>query len=141
MRQYVHQRRLEGIARLESSRVPVSGWIKGNPTGKSEISPKVEEVDDDEHIHAFGNIPEEDGRDISHIKRQQLSSLSFHQTSSSMCDSWYASEFQLVMSADPMAAPSPSSSDPFNSYPIKLNQTDHSLIHHCKFSSNRNPRP
>ncbi|KKK14996.1 hypothetical protein AOCH_003450 [Aspergillus ochraceoroseus] len=46
MRQYMHQRRLDSIARLGAPRVPVSGWTtRTTPGSPTPLNPSVEKID------------------------------------------------------------------------------------------------
>lgn len=115
MRQYMRQRRQDGIARLEPSRISTGGWSKTADHSKSH-----EKVEDEEDAE---------------VKRNSCSPGSSLAIAGG--NDWGGlptlSELEKFSFSDPMAGPSsPAIYDPFNSYPIAMNSADHNLIHHCK---------
>ncbi|KAL1957138.1 hypothetical protein VTO42DRAFT_6281 [Malbranchea cinnamomea] len=126
MRQYVQQRRLDGIARLESTRVQLSGWVKGKSASEPKSSVKRQgHPDNGNHCVAPA---------VSNgLNQQQSTALP---NASEPFDSNCRvpnSKLDLtlrVRAADLKGMSVNSASDPFDSYPVKLNQSDHSLIHH-----------
>ncbi|KAK2741069.1 hypothetical protein FQN55_008473 [Onygenales sp. PD_40] len=132
MRQYMRQRRLDGIARLESTRVQVSGWSNaGGPAGGAAAlspSPRVEELDERENTQNRTRT-----RSVSSSRR----GVSSQPDSSSGRDDPPDNEDEVMLdilrefgTSDPKVTPGSGSVDPFNSYPLALNKSDQSLIHH-----------
>lgn len=121
MRQYMRQRRLEGIARLGSSRVSISGWAAREPVDASLDSPglkvKAEEADDgheEERINTKGRTR---GNALDHTVSGHQEDVLSNKSSAS----------------DHLPSPGPGGKrDPFDSYPISISQQDHKLINHCK---------
>jgi hypothetical protein len=132
MRQYMRQRRLDGIARLESTRVQVSGWTKGGSASGVAVASKVEEVHDDD------NTPE--GSSSSSGSSPEGEACSQRDAAAAQgTDAMLKGESQVgfdIMQefgySDPQMMPSSGRLDPFNSYPLVLKEADHDLINHCK---------
>lgn len=132
MRQYMRQRRLEGIARLGSSRVAIAGWAPRETVDTPLDSPgfkvKAEEADDgheEERINkkgrTRGNAP--DTRRRNHTVSGGSSSGHQEDVPSNR-----------PSALDRLPSPGPGGKrDPFDSYPISISQQDHKLINHCKF--------
>ncbi|EGE08119.1 hypothetical protein TEQG_06870 [Trichophyton equinum CBS 127.97] len=131
MRQYVHQRRLDGIARLESTRVQVSGWSTGSNKVQGEarsVSPKVEEVDDD------SNEQKGPCRSRSqHIQRRAsqraaaVAATTGQKLTTNSVGGSSAARFPIV---DPKAESPLTAFEPFNSLPLVLKEADNKLIDH-----------
>lgn len=135
MRQYVQQRRMDGIARL-STRAQLGGWVKGKSPGASEQFWKAEEIPDANSNQCGTRAPS--GESIDVIDVQGFPAIT---VDASRPSSLFDKDFRLKSSLRPVrwigkpcTIPIPSSpgSDPFDSYPLKLNQLDHSLIYHCE---------
>lgn len=130
MRQYVHRRRQDGIARLESTRVQLSGWSTGKSPGSESPAGKVEELDTDENtlFDAQGSC-----------ESSQYGENSY-ESSPGNCYDFKEQGLSNMVNSDNShglvslkSEPSPDSPDPFRSYPLQLNRSDYSLIDHCKF--------
>lgn len=110
MRQYMRQRRLDGIARLASSRAPVPGWLS---SADSPVEVMVK--DEPEHVEDVHCEPWKDhGTAIVPIRTRNNLSQSG--------------------SSSPVSLVSPGAGglrDPFNSYPMPISEQDHRLINHC----------
>jgi hypothetical protein len=108
MRQYMRQRRLDGIARLASSRAPMPGWLSAADLPyESMIQEDSEQVDD-----VLNRNPEDYRNAIVPIRTHH------HNPSNS----------------SPISLVSPGAGglrDPFNSYPMPISDQDHRLINHC----------
>lgn len=141
MRQYVHQRRLDGIARLESTRVQVSGWSTGSNKVQGEarsVSPKVEEVDDD------SNEQKGPCRSRSqHIQRRAsqraaaVAATTGQKLTTNSVGGSSAARFPIV---DPKAESPLTAFEPFNSLPLVLKEADNKLIDHCKSGASTHTR-
>ncbi|KAI9038496.1 uncharacterized protein KD926_010708 [Aspergillus affinis] len=134
MRQYMHQRRLDGIARLGTSRVPVSGWSTRpapNPAA-SDLSPRIKDAEDDS--------PSKSERESPSTDEEQGTSPGWQESPSQLLvpkaqiikreeePSPLMSSFQ---SSDPLASPGKGGvRDPFSCYPIPICHADHELIQH-----------
>jgi hypothetical protein len=127
MRQYMRQRRLDGIARLGSSRVPLPRW---SPRTEATLSPsdsssKVEELDDSQK-------PESE---VTRECNQVINGSSRTTTQSTTRLGIQRNEVAPVkkVSPDPIVSPGRGGlHDPFSSYPVKVSQEDQKLISHCK---------
>jgi hypothetical protein len=136
MRQYMHQRRLDSIARLGTSRMPVGGWATRPPSNPnaSETSSRVEEVQEESTTNAKGESPiktedqyvPEHGRRPSRLLIPKLHKVKREEVTSP--------PIANLNPSDPRASPGEGGKrDPFSSYPISISQVDHELIQHCKF--------
>ncbi|KAK2875358.1 hypothetical protein FQN49_001652 [Arthroderma sp. PD_2] len=136
MRQYVHQRRLDGIARLESTRVQVTGWSTGKTLSESSASPKVEELDNDEE-------PKQPCRARSQIQRRAsqraAAAAAGHRPGRSTGRASPASQsgsdtadwdHKAEVAADPKAESPLATYEPFNCFPLALKEVDNKLIDH-----------
>lgn len=138
MRRYVQQRRQDGIARL-STRTQVGGWVRGKAYAREEPHQKVREAYEDDldrpdtralaETHISGPA-----HDCSGMKSNMAKLPNTNIRGSEF--SLSSSRSQRIGTADPRVMPSSPGADPFDSYPFKLSQSDHSLIYHCKLSSN-----
>lgn len=136
MRQYMHQRRLDSIARLGPSRAPVGGWTT-RPTSHSQSagqpSSKGEDVRDES---------QEDDRDVVIVKRESADPpivvkknvrpqvISKQRIKSE--DGQLLPLSETKSSAAQVCCSDGGSKDPFCSYPITISNADHQLIQHCK---------
>ncbi|OGM42043.1 hypothetical protein ABOM_009669 [Aspergillus bombycis] len=133
MRQYMHQRRLDSIARLGASRIPVGGWTTRPPsdTHVSDTSSRVEEVQEETYANVKAESPTktEDQNNTEHIRRpSRLLIPKLHkvkreeETSPPIAD---------LATSDPRASPGEGGRrDPFSCYPILVSHVDHELIQH-----------
>lgn len=131
MRQYVHRRRQDGIARLESTRVQLSGWSTGKSPGPKSPAGKVEEL---EHVETMPFDAQG-----SYVSSQYDGSS--YESSPGRSDNFRDQGLSNLASPDRShdlvslkSEPSPDSPDPFRSYPLKLKRSDYSLIDHCKLA-------
>lgn len=131
MRQYMHRRRLDGIARLESTRVQVSGWTRNRSTGEEPPSSRVEELDgnDGRFVENGSNLPSNNPSDapFDAVAYNEPITVNTENDRKIM-----ESAFDEFGTSDPKVVPSLSYLDPFNTYPVALNEADHRLIRHCK---------
>ncbi|OAX80062.1 hypothetical protein ACJ72_05611 [Emergomyces africanus] len=114
MRQYMRQRRLEGIARLESSRVQVRSWGAGNYEEKA-VDAQSSSIDSsrDSVTPTELDTPQIENKDMTDNTDECMTAF-----------------LQEVYSSNPNALSASGCLDPFSSYPVKLTRTDQSLIHH-----------
>ncbi|EEQ28438.1 hypothetical protein McanMca71_004741 [Microsporum canis] len=125
MRQYVHQRRLDGIARLESTRVQVTGWSTGKTPSTASASPKVEELENDDE-------PKAPCRARSLIQRrasQRAAAAAGHKLGRSATASPPASSTEW-RPVDPKAESPLVAYEPFNCLPLVSKEVDNELIDH-----------
>lgn len=112
MRQYMRQRRLDGIARLASSRAPMPGWLNAADSSfESMIQEDSENVDDARGSKECGNaiVPIRTAKNLSNSS-------------------------SLISLISPGAG---GRRDPFNSYPMPISEQDHRLINHCTYPNKR----
>ncbi|KAK9580321.1 hypothetical protein V6Z92_006914 [Aspergillus fumigatus] len=137
MRQYMRQRRLDSIARLETPRLPIGGWVNRqvlSEASSSSIPPSPVE------IPVKDTSPEEEKSSLvkdgepctpvswtgplmplasksSKVKTEEPSSPSFPNVSYTL--------------SDPRSSPGHGAvEDPFSCYPIPVSHSDHELIQH-----------
>jgi hypothetical protein len=124
MRQYMRQRRLDGIARLGSSRVPLPRWSPQTTSVSSDdSSSRVEELDGD--CEQNSNVST--GSDNSSAATQRT----FQTTEKRNVPRRDVDR----TSSDPLAFPGVGGMvDPFSSYPTTVSQGERKLINHCKYS-------
>lgn len=133
MRQYMRQRRLEGIARLGSSRVAVSGWVPREAVDVPLDSPlKIEAEDlDDGHEEVRANIK---GRAFGNTPGRRRRNHTVSGVSSSQQEDGLASRSNNPSPLHHLPSPGTGGTcDPFDSYPISIRQEDHQLINHCEY--------
>ncbi|KAE8400865.1 hypothetical protein BDV37DRAFT_274122 [Aspergillus pseudonomiae] len=133
MRQYMHQRRLDSIARLGASRIPVGGWTTRSPsdTHVSDTSSRVEEVQEETYANVKAESPTktEDQNNTEHIRRpSRLLIPKLHKVKREEETSPPIAE---LATSDPRASPGEGGRrDPFSCYPISVSHVDHELIQH-----------
>ncbi|GMF74955.1 unnamed protein product [Aspergillus oryzae] len=133
MRQYMHQRRLDSIARLGASRIPVSGWTTRPPSDShvSDTSSRVEEVQEETYAKVKAESPTmtEDQNNTEHTRRpSRLLIPKLHKVKREEETSPPIAEYTT---SDPRASPGEGGRrDPFSCYPISVNHVDHELIQH-----------
>lgn len=133
MRQYMRQRRADGIARLGSSRVPVPSWSSRTPDSQQNGSLSPEENHDDSEEEKYMALSSP-GREptISNASEDPPSSASLvasHSRHGSMLISRSPQQ-----SLAPLVTPGPGPrTDPFNSFPLSLKDDDQKLINHCEY--------
>ncbi|OJD15949.1 hypothetical protein AJ78_03854 [Emergomyces pasteurianus Ep9510] len=134
MRQYMRQRRLEGIARLESSRAQVRSWGVGGSsatgTPHSSSSSRIEPLDYDEKGVDTKSSSSDSSRDSVAPAELDTPKLENYEDMTDNTDEYMSAFLQEVYSSSPSAVPASGYLDPFNSYPLKLTRTDQNLIHH-----------
>ncbi|KAE8376514.1 hypothetical protein BDV26DRAFT_294064 [Aspergillus bertholletiae] len=132
MRQYMHQRRLDSIARLGASRIPVGGWTTRPPSDPhvSDTSSRVEEVQEEPCANIKAEFPTkaEEQNNTEHTRRPsrllipKLQKVKREETSPPIAE---------FMASDPRASPGEGGGrDPFCCYPISVSSVDHDLIQH-----------
>ncbi|KAI9376508.1 hypothetical protein BJX61DRAFT_551600 [Aspergillus egyptiacus] len=133
MRQYMHQRRLDSIARLGAPRVPAAGWAI-RPSDSTCLQAPAGTVED---VLIGGPVKREKGSassvDEPRIKKERRASEDRVGTRSPMRKHEDAG-LALVPKfrySDPKSMPENGAvQDPFNSYPVLITDADHKLIHH-----------
>ncbi|KMU72280.1 hypothetical protein CISG_02929 [Coccidioides immitis RMSCC 3703] len=127
MRQYVHQRRLDGIARLESNKARVRGWTTTGAGSDGISSPAIKQEDHESSC---------DSKNISNSESSG-SSIDFGELDALALFAPRTDEeirerepFRGLPGLDPQAGPSSGVIDPFDSYPLALRKGDHNLIPH-----------
>lgn len=125
MRQYTRQRRLDSIARLETSRTPIGGWVirekpKTFPADRSQVQAVF-------HESSHAGAKDEEQPVVEKDTKLPPS------VSASMIKQENTPAFNRL--PDPRAVPGAGGiRDPFNSYPVAIGYADHELIQHCKYS-------
>ncbi|KAH8428848.1 uncharacterized protein LDX57_006525 [Aspergillus melleus] len=134
MRQYMHQRRLDSIARLGTSRVPVSGWSTrpaSNPAA-SGLSPRIKDAQDDSPTKSERESPSTDEEQGTAQGWQEPSSqLLIPKVQTIKREEEPSPVMSSFQSSDPRASPGEGGvRDPFGCYPIPICHADHELIQH-----------
>ncbi|KAL1965124.1 hypothetical protein VTN77DRAFT_6037 [Rasamsonia byssochlamydoides] len=130
MRQYMRQRRLEGIARLGSSRVAISGWAPRETVDAPLDSPLKIEAENADNGH------EEERINTKGRTRRNAPDTRRRNHTVSGVSSGHPEDVRIVRSnkasaLDSLLFPGPGGKrDPFDSYPISISQEDHKLINH-----------
>ncbi|CAK38515.1 transcriptional regulator family: Fungal Specific TF [Aspergillus niger] len=139
MRQYMHQRRLDSIARLGTARIPGGGWTPRSPSDSQvpESSPSlVEEIQDEPAIKSEKGSPssEEDHPPPEKPKgpaRLLIPKLHKVKREEKSPPSSLAVQKPTPKALDPLITPGEGSvRDPFSCYPIPVSHADHELIQH-----------
>ncbi|KAE8144680.1 hypothetical protein BDV25DRAFT_166247 [Aspergillus avenaceus] len=135
MRQYMHQRRLDSIARLGTSRISVGGWTARTSSDShvSDPSPRVEELGDETSSKVNGEDPIKKENHIDQdIPGQEQRPSRLLIPKLNIVKREEASPPNAVNnSLDPRVSPGEGAKrDPFDSYPIAISQVDHELITH-----------
>ncbi|EAW10094.1 uncharacterized protein ACLA_045590 [Aspergillus clavatus NRRL 1] len=135
MRQYMRQRRLDSIARLETPRLPIGGWVSRQAASEvstlnspsSQIEDPLKDVPTDEE-----NIPPVDDVEYCALEAGTEPSMALvSQSSSIKSEESSPLPFISYRTPDPLASPGHGAiQDPFSSYPIPVSHTDHKLIQH-----------
>lgn len=114
MRQYMRQRRLEGIARLETTKVQARGWNGGDLVQET---PDPTDSDNDEPVQQETSTPIK--ADLSEMQRPPT-----------IPTKSVARRRQSTPA--PVTTLGAGHTDPFQSFPIQLKPADEPLIQHCK---------
>jgi hypothetical protein len=134
MRQYMRQRRADGIARLGPSRVPVPSWPSRTPDSQQSGSSSADDIRDDSDEEKHGSSSHGHGSRISSATEDSpgsASASSSHSRKGSMLIPWSRQQ-----SLAPLVSPSAGlQKDPFNSFPLSLSDEDQKLINHCEHDS------
>lgn len=133
MRQYMHQRRLDSIARLGTSRVPVSGWTnRHTSTSQASSSSARAEVLQDETLEDTRKpvlVKNEDQQIPAAKHEPHLPVISAPQIVK--IEETPSLPLSSLFATAPQACPAERGSrDPFDSYPIQISDADHQLIQH-----------
>ncbi|KAF9887596.1 hypothetical protein FE257_009809 [Aspergillus nanangensis] len=134
MRQYMHQRRLDSIARLGTSRVPVGGWTTRNaPDGPVSDEPRKTQDEHDGLVEPDdqGTVVKNEDQPSQPEEKGLAQSGKSKTTDVKSEDGIPSNSFSGLVPFDPRACPEPGGiRDPFESYPIQIRSTDHQLIQH-----------
>jgi hypothetical protein len=138
MRQYMHQRRLDSIARLGAARVPAAGWTARPVPDPSCLQAPIEQVDDLQNeapIKGDKGSPSTDEEPPNKEKGKGSSRWALPKSRKvKREDSSYPLVPKLQYS-DPKVTPEHGAvQDPFSSYPVPVTDADHELIQHCKLA-------
>ncbi|RAL16527.1 uncharacterized protein BO97DRAFT_440287 [Aspergillus homomorphus CBS 101889] len=138
MRQYMHQRRLDSIARLGTARVPGGAWSTRSPSDSqpSGSSSQVRIVKDEsqEDLAAKSEKPsspssDEDKQTLE--KSRSSSRLLIPKLHKVKREDASLLPAPKPRASDPLASPGEGViRDPFSCYPIAISHTDHELIQH-----------
>lgn len=133
MRQHIRQRRLDGIARLETRRTLIGGWavreasdppLLHTPTREGDVQDvslvNSDVISNDEEQPAFVNGP------------KSLAVVPWPSGNKREDDSILPAISSCLPYPHPSTGPS-GIVDPFDVYPIAIAHADHQLIDHCKF--------
>lgn len=123
MRQHMHQRRLDSIARLKTTSTRVGGWVtrEATSTSLSCRSQRLEEVQGCTQANSEISALDQ-GESTTDEETGSLPLVPASRPNNS------------TRPFDPLASPGAGGiCDPFDSYPIPLRQADHELIQHCKY--------
>jgi hypothetical protein len=137
MRQYMHQRRLDSIARLGPSRAPVGGWTTRSTSisqGAGQSS-KEEDVPDESREDDKGvvSVKREDGDTQIAAKENVRPHLVISKPQPIKSEEVQSPPISETKSpAAQVYRGDGGSKDPFSSYPITISNADHQLIQHCK---------
>ena len=124
MRHHMRQRRLDSIARLSTTSARVGGWVTLEATC----------------TFLSGHLGRPENIQVGPQVNSEISDLDQEEPTTEKGDGLLplvpASQLDIsTREFDPRALPGASGiCDPFNSYPIALQQADHELIQHCKWS-------
>ncbi|RAL05721.1 uncharacterized protein BO80DRAFT_396814 [Aspergillus ibericus CBS 121593] len=135
MRQYMHQRRLDSIARLGTARVPVGGWTtRSLPDSHPFVCSPVEEIQDEPATKSEKGSPSSEEDRSSPEKPKGPSRLlipKLHKVKREEASSSPAAHKPRPNASDPRSTPGEGPlRDPFSCYPIPVSHTDHELIQH-----------
>lgn len=137
MRQYMHQRRLDSIARLGTSRAPVGGWTtrSASDPAVSGLHPRIKDAQGDSPTKSEGESPSTDEEQCTAQEGQESSSrLLIPKSQIIKREEALSPLISSFQSSNPRASPGEGGvRDPFGSYPIPICHADHELIQHCKF--------
>lgn len=136
MRQYMHQRRLDSIARLGTSRAPVSGWTtrSASDPAAADLSPQIKDAQVDSPTKSDRESPSTDEEQCAAQDGQESSRLLIPKSQHIKREEEPSPLMSSFQSSDPRASPGEGGArDPFSSYPIPISHADHELIQHCKF--------
>ncbi|KAL4879786.1 hypothetical protein BJY04DRAFT_192953 [Aspergillus karnatakaensis] len=136
MRQYMHQRRLDSIARLGTARVPAAGWTARFATDSSSAHPSDEPVG---HAQNGVSIAQEKGSPPTD-EEQHSSGKGKGKVPSRRAlpkapkvkreDTGFALVSKFQHTSPPIVPDRNAARDPFSSYPIPISDVDHELIQH-----------
>ncbi|KAB8228484.1 uncharacterized protein BDW43DRAFT_303845 [Aspergillus alliaceus] len=133
MRQYMHQRRLDSIARLGASRIPVGGWTTRPPSDShaSDTSSRVEEVQEEEPANLKAESPPKTEEQPTPAHSRRPSRLLIPKLHKVKREEETSPPVTAYKPSDPRASPGEGGKiDPFSSYPISVGRVDHELIQH-----------
>ncbi|PYH41829.1 uncharacterized protein BP01DRAFT_360027 [Aspergillus saccharolyticus JOP 1030-1] len=138
MRQYMHQRRLDSIARLGTARVPGGGWSIRSPSDPqpSASSSRAGIVNDDAQEDAIVKpeqalFPSSDEDTKTPEKPRSSSRLLIPKLHKVKHEDASLHPAAKPRSSDPLASPGEGVvRDPFSCYPIAVSHEDHELIQH-----------
>ncbi|KAL4870659.1 hypothetical protein BDV12DRAFT_48066 [Aspergillus spectabilis] len=138
MRQYMHQRRLDSIARLGAARVPAAGWTVRSATDSLNLQSTDGPADDAQNEGPIdqekGSLPtdkEQHSRGNGKGKGKGPSRRVLPKTQKVKCEDTGLALIPKLPHTDPQAVPDHGAArDPFSSYPFQITDVDHELIQH-----------
>ncbi|THC96745.1 hypothetical protein EYZ11_003754 [Aspergillus tanneri] len=134
MRQYMHQRRLDSIARLGTSRIPVGGWAtrQASDSATPGTSSRIESVEDESPTKSERDSPSTDEEQPILQKGKSPSQSLVPKSHKVKREEETSPLLSSFNSSDPLVSPGEGGGrDPFSCYPISICHADHELIQHC----------
>jgi hypothetical protein len=139
MRQYMHQRRLDSIARLGAPRVPATGWTSRPASDGSSL-----QAPGDQANNASNDMPVQQ-KQKSPPTDEELPPKNKEKASSNRASAKpqqvkrEATSLALVRKPqylNPTATPEKGAMrDPFGTYPMAISDVDYQLIQHCELTT------
>ncbi|KAL2816131.1 hypothetical protein BJX63DRAFT_430422 [Aspergillus granulosus] len=128
MRQYMHQRRLDSIARLGAPRVPATGWTARSASDASE---QTDDAPNDVPVQVKQRSPSTDEDVSSKDKGKGPPGRAIPKTQQIKREDSSLAPVRRPRHSGPTAVPGKGATrDPFDTYPMAITDVDHELIKH-----------